>query len=238
MPDATGRRGPQGGPPLLAPAAAYATLTIAAGIVGASGPRPDASADAVLRYAQHHTGQLHALAVLVFGAALPLAIWTATVHRRLRRSGVAAPGVDIALAGGILAAGSLALSGLVTWVVADTAHSLGPAVARALTHLSFGAGAGGFVEPFALLVTGVAVPSLLLGLTPRTLAWTGLAIAAVGMVSTLTLLTSALYPTLPIVRFGGLLWLLAVSVLLRPRAQRRPASGHRDTSTKTGMVNQ
>ena len=86
---------------------------------------------------------------------------------------------------------------------------------------SFGAGAAGFVVPFALLVAGVAVPSLLLGLTPRWLAWSGLVIAAVGMLSTLTLLSAALDPALPVTRFGGLLWMLAVSVLLptrRPRA--------------------
>jgi hypothetical protein len=60
--------------------------------------------------------------VLVFGAAVPLAIWAATIYRRLRTLGVTAPGAVIGLAGGILAAASLALSGLVTWVAADTAH--------------------------------------------------------------------------------------------------------------------
>jgi hypothetical protein len=220
MTETTRRRTPQGGPPLLGPALAYGALTIAAAATYASGPRPDAPADDVLRYAQGHTGLLHVVACLVFGAALPLAIWTATAHRRLRRSGVSAPGVDIAFAGGILAAASLSLSGLVTWVVADAAHSLDASVARALTHLAFAAGAAGFVVPFSLLVAGVAVPGLLLGLTPRPLAWTGLVLAAVGVISTLTLLTSALDPTLPIVRFGGLVWLIAVSVLLRSRPQR------------------
>ena len=220
----TNRRGPQGGPPLLAPALAYSALTIAAGLTYASGPRPDSSAADVLTYAQGHTGLLRVVALLVFGAGVPLAVWTATVHRRLRRAGVAAPGVDIALAGGLLAAASLSLSGLITWVVADTAHSLDPSVARALTSMSFATGAAGFTVPFALLVAGVAVPSLLLGLTPRSLAWAGLALAAIGLVSTLTVLTSALDPLLPITRFGGLLWLLAVSVLLRSRRPQRAAT--------------
>src|SRR6478736_4780121 len=101
----TNRRGPQDGPPLLAPALAYSALTVAD----------------VLTYAQGHTGLLRVVALLVFGAGVPLAVWTATVHRRLRRAGVAAPGVDIALGGGLLAAASLSLSGLAIWVVADTA---------------------------------------------------------------------------------------------------------------------
>src|SRR5262249_48272061 len=96
------------------------------------------------------------------------------------------------------------------------------ALAKVLSDLSFAAGAAGFVVPFALLVAGVAVPSLILGLTPRPLAWFGLVVAAIGMVSTLTLLTSALDFTLPIARFGGLILLVAASVLL-------PASRHRLT---------
>jgi len=218
-PTTTGRR-PQGGPPPLVPALAYGALLIASVAVWAGGPTPGTSAASTLSYAQAHTGQLHAEAVLVFGAALPLAIWAATIYRRLRTLGVTAPGAVIGLAGGILAAASLAVSGLVTWVAADTAHILDAALARVLFDLSFAAGAAGFVVPFALLIAGVAVPALILRLTPAPLAWAGLVIAAVGMLSTLTLVTSALDPTLPIARFGGLIWIVATSALL-------PASRHR-----------
>jgi hypothetical protein len=48
-------------------------------------------------------------------------------------------------------------------------------------------------------------------------------VAAVGMVSTLTLLTSALDFTLPVARFGGLIFVVAASVLL-------PTSRHRLTA--------
>ena len=140
-----------------------------------------------------------------------------------RTLGVTAPGAVIGLAGGILAAASLALSGLVTWVVADTAHIAGPALAKALFDLSFAAGAAGFVVPFALLIAGVAVPSLILRLTPRPLAWGGLVVAAIGMLSTLTLVAPALDFALPIGRFGGLIFIVAVSALL-------PATRHRLTA--------
>ena len=108
----TARRGPQGGPPLLAPALAYGALLIASVAVWIGAPQAGASAASTLSYAQSHTGQMHVEAVLVFGAALPLAIWTATVYRRLRTLGVTAPGAVIGLAGGILAAASLAISGV------------------------------------------------------------------------------------------------------------------------------
>jgi hypothetical protein len=209
------------------PALAYGALMIAAVAVSAGGPQPGTSAAATLNYAQAHAGQLHVAAVLTFGAAAPLAIWAATIYRRQRTLGVTAPGAVIGLAGGILAAASLALSGLFTWVAADTAADAGPALARVLFDLSFAAGAAGFVVPFALLVAGVAVPSLVLRLTPRWLAWAGLVIAAAGVLSTLTLLTSALDATLPIGRFGGLIWIVAVSLLL-------PASRHRLPAARAG----
>ena len=219
-----GQRGrPQGGPPPLVPALAYGALVIAAVAVSVGGPRPGTSAAATLSYDQAHTGLLHVAAVLIFGAAAPLAIWAATIYRRLRTLGVTAPGAVIGLAGGILAAASLALSGLFTWVAADTAADAGPALARVLFDLSFAAGAAGFVVPSALLVAGVAVPALIMRLTPRWLAWAGLVIAAAGVLSTLTLLTSALDATLPIGRFGGLIWIVAVSVLLPATRHRLPA---------------
>jgi hypothetical protein len=223
---AQARRRPQGGPPPLIPALAYGALLVAAVILLIGGPRPATAAASVLSYAHSHTGLLHAAAFLIFGAALPLAIWTATIYRRLRTLGVTAPGAVIGLAGGILAAASLALSGLFTWTLGESTTFAGPALARVLFELSFATGAAGFAVPFALLLAGVAVPALILRLTPRWLAWAGLVLAAIGMLSTFTLLTSALEVTLPIVRFGGLAWIVAVSVVMpanRHQIQSAPA---------------
>jgi hypothetical protein len=220
------RRRPQGGPPPLIPAAAYGALMIAAVALSASGPRSTTSAQDALSYARDHTGQLQAAAVLTFAAALPLAVWTATIYRRLRTLGITAPGAVIGLVGGVLASGSLALSGLITWTLADTADSASPAVAHALVDLSFGTGAAGFVVPFALLIAGVAVPALILRLAARPLAWIGLVIAIAAILSTFTLATSALDPTLPIGRFGGLAWILAVSVLLPANRHQIKAAAH------------
>ena len=130
MSASTARRGPQGGPPPLAPALAYGALLIAAVAVWIGAPQAGASAASTLSYAQTHTGQMHAEAVLVFGAALPLAIWAATIYQRLRTLGVNAPGTVIGLAGGILAAASLAVSGLVTHVLYAVAEIQGLITAR------------------------------------------------------------------------------------------------------------
>ncbi|MGH3439566.1 MAG: DUF4386 domain-containing protein [Sciscionella sp.] len=213
------RHVPQGGPPLLAPALAFAVLTVASLVLGAAGPRPGTAAAVVLAYDLGHNAVLTVAGTVVFGSAIPLAIWAATAYRRLRRLGITAPGTAMAFAGGMLASASLALSGLLTWTAAQSADPSAPGLARALTTLGFATGGPGFVVPFALLLAGVAVPVLILRLMPRWVAWTGLVIAALGMLATLSLLAPALYPLLPIGRFGGLIWLIAASVLL---PQTRP----------------
>jgi hypothetical protein len=222
-----GRR--QGGPPLLVPAVAYGVLMVVSVILLASGPQPSASAASVLVYDQAHHTALEVAGCLGFAASLPLAIWSAAVYRRLRTNlGVVAPGAVIGLVGGLLAAASLALCGLVNWTISQVHAIADPALARALTDLSFAAGSAGFVAPLGLLVAGIAVPSLILGLLPRPLAWLGLAIAAISLLSTFALLTSALDFTFPVGRFLGLAWLIAVSVLL-PRSRQAVRSSSRPT---------
>jgi hypothetical protein len=208
------RGGPQGGPPLIAPALAYGALAIASAALSVRIPLPSASAASLLAYVRSHHTFMQVSGCLEFAAAIPLAIWAATGYRRLRTLGVNAPGAVIGLTGGLLAAASLALSGLIGWTVSQVSGTVEAGLARALADLSFATGAAGFVAPLGLLVAGIAVPALILRLLPAWLAWTGLAVAAIAELSTFTLLTSALDATLPIGRFGGLLWLVAVSVLL------------------------
>jgi hypothetical protein len=226
VPTETTRR-PHGGPPLLAVALPYAVLTLAGLALGIGLARPDDSPAEVARLLLENRTGATVLATALVAAAVPLAIWSATAYRRLRRFGVTAPGAAIAFAGGILASASLALSGLVSWTAATTAPVTTPEVLRALTTLGFAAGGPGFVPFFALLMAGVAVPGLLLGVLPRAWAWAGLVIAALGMLSVFSLLTPVLYPLLPVGRFGGLIWLVAASVLL-PRTRPRHTVPARD----------
>jgi hypothetical protein len=213
-PSTSGRTGPQGGPPLLAPALAYGALMIASVILSARAPQPSASASALLTFERSHHTELQVAGFLSFAASAPLAIWSATAYRRLGTLGVTAPGAVIALAGGLLAAASLALSGLISWTSAQVAPIASPALARALSELGFAAGSAGFVVPLGLLLAGISVPSIILRLTPRPWAWFGLAVAAVSVLSTFILLTSTLDATLPIGRFGSLIFLVAVSLVL------------------------
>ena len=101
------------------------------------------------------------------------------------------------------------------WVDADAG---GPVVA--LNELSFAAGGPGFVVAFGLLIAGVSVPTLLGGLGPRPLAVVGLVLAGVAAVAVLSLAVPPLQFLLPVVRFGGLVWLVWASAVL-PVTRRR-----------------
>ena len=219
----TTERRPQSGPPLLAPVLAFTALTVAYVVVNRSTPHPDASGLAVLDYTRAHGTTIKVGAFLLFSSAVPLALTAAVLYRRLRALGITAPGSAITLAGGVLAAGWLALSGMLAWTQGRLPADASPALARALADLSYASGGPGFVVMFALLLAGVSVPGLLAGLLPRALSWTGLVLAAVGMLSSLTLLVPGFGYLLPVVRFGGTLWLVLVAArlpLTRPRTMR------------------
>jgi hypothetical protein len=202
---------------LLIPGLVFAALSLAGIALAAAAPRPDASAADTLDYVQEHPSTMRLSAFLAFTAAVPLALWSATVYRRLRALGVSAPGSAIALSGGLLAAAFAALSGLTNWV-ASRADDSEP-VAAALRDLNFITGGPGFVAFFGLLLAGVSVPLLILDID-RLAGVAGLVFAVVAELSTLALLTSGLDPLLPVARFGGLLWLIAVSARL-PYTRRR-----------------
>jgi hypothetical protein len=192
-------------------------------------PSPFISATAAQDFFRSQPAAVQAGAVFVFASSVPLAIYAATASARLRQLGVTAPGATIALAGGVLAAGALGLSSLLQWTLSRSGVSGDTAVVRALHTMAFLVGGPGHVVMLGLLLAGVAVPSLILGLLPKTVAWTGLAIAVVAELTTLTLVWPALAVLLPIARFPALVWLVVTGALL-PR--RRP--GNRVPQRRSG----
>ncbi|MEO3830053.1 DUF4386 domain-containing protein [Actinomadura sp. B10D3] len=217
---ATSGRRPQSGPPPLVPALSFTALTIAYVVANRATPRPDAAGAEVLRYAQEHGTAINAGSWLLMGSAIPLALLAAVLYRRLRALGITAPGSAITLAGGLLASVALVLSAMFLWTGGRLPADASPALARALADLAFLAGGPFYGAGFALLVAGLAVTGLLARLLPRPLTWIGLVLAVAGMVSTLTLVADAFMPLLPLIRFGGLIWLVAVVALL-PRTRHK-----------------
>ncbi|MCU1469620.1 MAG: hypothetical protein JWQ39_769 [Glaciihabitans sp.] len=214
------RRVPQAGPPLPPIAIATAALflvSLALPTILASGatyPSPYSGNSVVVGYFQANSGPVLITALLQFAASLPLAIFAATASVRLNRLGVRAPGATIALVGGILASSSMALSALLTWTLTRPEILAHGDLVRLVHDLGFMTGGPGFVVPIGLLIAGIAVPSLIVRLLPRWLAWAGLIIAGLALVATLTVALPGLSILLPIVRFPAFAWLIAAAFLL------------------------
>jgi hypothetical protein len=204
------------------------SLALGAGMTGGQVfVSPFAKAADVARFYQEYAAAARMSGMLLFGSAVPLGIFAATVYARQLRLGVRVPGPAIGYFGGIAAALFLMVSGLVTWVLGQPSVSDDVAVTQALAFLGFAAGGVGFVVGLGLLVAGMAVPALILGFVPRWLAWTGMVLAALSELSFLSLAVEPLQFLLPIGRFGGMLWLVAVGFLLpvtRAAANRVPGS--------------
>jgi hypothetical protein len=198
---------------------------VAGAVIGAGGPRPDSAPDDVLAYAVANPVLAAVGAALLFGTAFPLVVFAATALTRYRRLGVAAPGPMMGFAGAVLAAASVSLSALFSWAAVQSAPLGDPTLAKVLSQLWFATGAFGFAAPMGLLVLGLSVPAVIMKFLPAWLAWAGMVIGVLALLSTFGLITSALYPLIPVGRFGGLLFLLAVAVLLPHTARdaRRPA---------------
>jgi hypothetical protein len=225
----------QGGPPLpmlggLSLGFLLISLIASTAIAGRAFPSPFSSSATIIGYVtqQHHA--IAVQAVLQFASAIPLALYAATVHARLHRLGVRAPGATIALVGGVLAASALLVSALFQWELARSATRGDVSLLRALHDLTFLLGGPGHVVPLGLLIAGVAVPGWLGGLLPRTFALAGLGIAMVCELSTLSLVSDSAVFLLPLGRFPGLVWLIAAGVLL-PWDRRELRAADRDLVT-------
>lgn len=215
----------QSSPPLLLPALAFAALMVISVVLARSTPLPTADAAETLEYYRDHETAARISGCLQFTGAVPLAVWSALIYQRLRRLGVTAPGPVIALTGGTLAAAFMALCGLTVWVAARSGDLADETLTRSLADLTFATGGPGHVVTFGMLLAGVSVTMLMLGIGPRAFAWTGLVLAVIAGLGILALIDTDLGVPLPIGRFGGLIWLIAASVMLPRQRERRTPAG-------------
>jgi hypothetical protein len=203
-------------------------LTIASVVVpplfaaGTFFPSPLDSTDAISAYLVVHRDAVTATGFLVFAASVPLGIYTATTYARLLRLGVRVPGPNIAFFGGIAASILLSISGLLTWAIGQPVAGQSPAILHTFDYVIYALGGVGFVGGVGLLVAGIAVPTLILRLAPRWVAWVGLVLAALSELSFFALVVPPLALLLPIGRFLGLAWLLAIGFIM-PRNRHEVA---------------
>jgi hypothetical protein len=125
-------------------------------------PSPFGSAATAASYFRDHRDAVRVSAFMQFAAAVPLAIYAATVSTRLRNYGTRVPGATIALVGGVLAATMLALSGLLCWVLSRVEVTDSTGAFRVFHDLSFATGGVAHVVFLGLLVAGVVALRIVL----------------------------------------------------------------------------
>jgi hypothetical protein len=223
--DRNGGRPGQGGPPLALLASISLALLLAGLVIGVAlgglMPLPYGSAAAIQDYVAGHHGAAQAIAVGTFASSIPLAIYAATASARLRQLGITAPGATIALAGGLLASAALTLSGLLAWTLSRPEVTSDTSLVRALYYLTYLTGGPWHIVTLGLLIAGICVPSLIVGLLPRPVAWLGLVIAFIAELTTLALIWPGFSPLLPLARFTGLIWLIVAGAMLPLRRLNR-----------------
>jgi hypothetical protein len=215
------------GPPLPVPGVVFLALFAGSLVLGAiltgGTPPPIPATDVSLRYFVDHAIAVRVAAFLQFGAAVPLAIFTATVVSRLHFLRVHAAGVTIALVGGLAASILLAISGLLEWVLSSPDVADVTANARVLQLLVFATGGPGHVVSLGLLLAGVSIAGGLTRRLPRWVMWFGIVLAVFAELSSLTLLTEYAAVFIPLARFPAFIWILCVAFTL-PAEIQAPAN--------------
>jgi hypothetical protein len=189
-------------------------------------PGPRETPHTIAAFFQARPTAVRVCAFLQFGAAIPLGIFAASIVSRLQFLGARVAGVFIALFGGIATAVTMMAAASALWVMAQPGMAEDRAVLQALYWLVQGFGGTGFSVPFGLFVAGVTVPAAIMKLVPKWIVVLGVGIAICGELSWLYLMLPDALPLVPLARFPGFVWLIAIGVAL-PGSVRRlsPAAG-------------
>jgi hypothetical protein len=203
------------GPPLLLPAVVYTILVIAGAVIGgATYTAPHDAAHQGAAYVSSIESKLRWGSFFEFGSSIPLLIFVATTVSRLRFLRVRAAGEVMALCGGLAAAAMLMLSALSAWSITRPGVGDTDSVVRALQALSFAGGGPGFVVPLGIFIAGVSVTAGLYRLIPRWLMILGLVVAVACELASLTLVAYNSAYFIPIGRFVGIIWMIAIAITL------------------------
>ena len=78
--------------------------------------------------------------------------------------------------------------------------------------------------PFGILAAGVTIPAAIMRLVPRWIVWLGIAVAICGELSWLYLIAPGVLPLVPLTRFPGFVWMIAVGFALPSSISRTSSS--------------
>jgi len=160
---------------------------------------------------------------LQFGATICLGLFCAATVSRLQFLGVKAAGPWIALFGGFLTVLNGIAASAIGWTMIHPQVAAAPSVLLGFYYLAYAFGGPGFSIPMGLLMAGVSVSAGLTKLLPRWIVILGLVLAVAGALSWFHLIIPGLLFLVPLVRFPGFIWIIAVGFAL-PRVRSLPSS--------------
>ena len=161
------------------------------------------------------------------GANVCLGLFTAVAVSGLRFLGIRAAGVQIALFGGFLTVFNSMAAALAIWTLLRPAINADSSLVLVLNYLSYALGGPGFSIPMGLLMAGISVSAGLSKLIPKWVMILGLFLSACGEVSVFNLIFPQLLFLIPLTRFPGFIWIIAVGFALpksRPSAHLAQAA--------------
>jgi hypothetical protein len=206
------------GPSLILLATVHILLFVAGLVAGATlrhgAPyvTPFATAEKLRAFLELSPAAVRVSNFFLFASAVPLGIFAVTAVSRLRFLGVRAAGTNIALLGGLIATIALILSGSVGWVLSVPDVSASAPVVKAIVFLNFLFGGVVFAVGFGLLAAGVSVTSYFMRLLPRWMVVLGMIVAIAGELSSFSLIAFPANFFIPITRYLGIIWMLAVAI--------------------------
>jgi hypothetical protein len=109
------------------------------------------------------------------------------------------------------------------WTMTRPGVAQDAGVTQALYYLGFAIDGPGYAVPLGLLMAGVSVPLLFMRIAPRWIPILGLILAACGELSWLSLEIPDAAFLIPLTRFPGFVWMIAVGFTLpAARAKGNP----------------
>ena len=186
-------------------------------------PGPWESPQTIVTFFQSRPSAVLLCVFLQFGSAIPLGIFTASIVSRLRFLGIKAAGPNIALLGGFITVSTMILGAAVTWTMVHPGVASDSTLTVALYYMAYALGGPAYAVSVGLLMAGISVPVLFARLAPRWIPILGLALAVCGELSWLNLeFPSALF-LIPLTRFPGFVWMIAIGFALPTTTRRQPA---------------
>lgn len=182
-------------------------------------PGPWETPSVIAYFFQTQTTRILACLLLQTGATVCLGLFTAVAVSRLQFLGIKAAGVSIALFGGFLCVFDSMAACFTTWTLIRPAVASNPPILVALNYLAYAFGGPGFSIPMGLLMAGVSVSAGLTKLIPKWIMILGLFLAACGELSVFHLISPQLLFLIPLTRFPGFIWIVAVGFAL-PRYRK------------------